>query len=99
MSDHLDRRTLPDGRGVEVVPLIFGRARLCVWSWWDAAGEGPRVGYDDVWDYDDPTVAIAAMHAWSPPAQAEPAAWMRHAGTRRYRPGGDPTGEYVKPAD
>jgi len=33
---------LPDGRVVEVIPLTFGRARLCI---------GPKgsLGYDDAW--------------------------------------------------
>ena len=36
-------RTLPDGRSATVIPLTFGRARLCV-----SPPDNPMV-YDDVW--------------------------------------------------
>jgi len=38
--DYLYRRTLPDGRLVDVTPLTFGRARL-------------HIGPPDSWCYDD----------------------------------------------
>lgn len=30
MSDTLAERAFPDGRIVQVIPLTFGRARLCI---------------------------------------------------------------------
>ena len=36
------RRTLPDGRVIDIIPLTFGRARLGI-GWPD------DVGYQDVW--------------------------------------------------
>lgn len=35
-------RLLPDGRGLAVVPLTFGRARLCI-------GPGDLMTYDKAW--------------------------------------------------
>lgn len=37
------RRVLPDGRFVEVIPLTFGRARLCLGQAHDT------LGYSDGW--------------------------------------------------
>lgn len=39
----LCHRRLPDGRLLTVVPLIGGRARLCI------ANDGVTYGYDDGW--------------------------------------------------
>ena len=36
-------RILPDGRGAGVIPLVFDRARIVVWSGPDDSG------YDDLW--------------------------------------------------
>jgi hypothetical protein len=35
--------------------------------------------------------------AWNPPAEPEPADWMRHPKSGRRRPGGDPAKEYINP--
>lgn len=40
LPDYLGSRTLPDGRGLDVVPLTFGRARLLIsrnreWGFYD----------------------------------------------------------------
>lgn len=40
--DRLYRRHLPDGRLIDVNPLTFGRARICI-------GPGDRPVYDDAW--------------------------------------------------
>lgn len=42
MSDFLAVRVLPDGRALAVVPLTFGRARLCL-------GPGDLYTYDKGW--------------------------------------------------
>lgn len=43
MDSVLFSRTMPDGRIADVIPLTYGRARLCV------GREPERFGYDDVW--------------------------------------------------
>lgn len=42
MSDILAEKPLSDGRVAQVLPLTFGRARLCV-------GEVGLLWYDDAW--------------------------------------------------
>lgn len=40
--DCLAKKSFSDGRVAEVIPLVFGRARLSV-------GKAGAMGYDDVW--------------------------------------------------
>lgn len=42
MSDYLAKRVLPDGRGLWVVPLTYGRARLHI-------GALGAYAFDDGW--------------------------------------------------
>lgn len=87
MPDTLAERTLPDGRRLAVLPLLFGAARL---------GVGPPTctEFDDVWDYPSAAAAIAAAETWD--GTGEPDGWHRHPRTKRYRPDGDPSREYRK---
>lgn len=89
---YLVKHTLPDGRILAILPLLYSRARL---------GVGDDTGFEVnwVWDYDSPYEAIKAFMEWNPAAQAEPTGWARHPDSRRYRPGGDPAQEYVKPEE
>ena len=89
----LARYRLPDGRELGVLPLAFGCARLGI-------GPSGRETFDDIWDYQTPAAAIAALHAWASagaPPGTEPAGWIRHPASGRRRPDGDPDQEYVRP--
>ncbi len=88
LLDVLFRRTLPDGRVLDVTPLLFGFAQLGI-------SRDARVDwYQDVWHYDTPEKAIDAARRWT--GEGEPSGWMRHPPTGRRRPGGDPAKEYVR---
>lgn len=39
----LDAHVLPNGRKVDVIPLTYGRARICL------VNERERFSYDDTW--------------------------------------------------
>lgn len=43
MSNIIDLHVLPNGRKADVVPLTFGRARICL------VNEHERYAYDDAW--------------------------------------------------
>lgn len=83
-----EQRILPDGRQAEVIPMTYGKARLCV-------GPADDAVYDDGWCYVSPTAAVLALRIWT--GAGEPVGWMRHPTSGRRRPGGDPTVEYVEP--
>lgn len=90
-ADHLlARRRLPDGRELQVVPLLGLRARLCV------TNPHCSMSYEDVWCYDDPRRALFEMWTWDGADGTEPAGWMRHPQSRRRRPGGDPRREEIR---
>lgn len=80
----------PDGRVVDVLPLTFGRALLGI------SPDADDVGYSDQWDFDTIDAAYNQAMTWAAAPGTEPDGWSRHPGTRRYRPGGDPSREYVK---
>lgn len=75
-----------DGRVLEVYALTFGRARLGI-------GPGVNRGYDDEWRYDSLAAAVVAIVTWDPDRDPEPAGWLRHPVSGRYRPDGDPSRE------
>ena len=50
--------------------------------------------YDDCWCYDTRAAALAAAAAWNPELEPEPAGWVKHPPSGRYRPGGDPAREF-----
>lgn len=81
---------LPDGQALAVVPMLFGKARLCL-------GPEDLQTYDRGWCYDDPQVAVSELNRWDPAKEHEPNGWMREPATGRRRPGGDPAKEYVHP--
>ena len=80
---------LPDGRVVDVCPLLWGRATLGV-SLDRLAG-----WYEHLWEYDTVDAALAAAKAWN--GEGEPVGWTRDPHTGRRRPGGDPAKEYILP--
>lgn len=82
-------RELPDGRVLSVLPMTFGKGRLCVQA------HVFSLCYEDVWCYPSVPAAIAAMEAWD--GEGEPTGWHRHPATGRRRPEGDPAKEYVHP--
>lgn len=83
---YLISKRFADGRMGYVVPLTFDRARLAIGNW---------DGFDDIWCYDSPAEAIAALEAWD--GTGEPEGWMRHPPSGRRRPRGNPAAEYIRP--
>lgn len=83
-------RVLDSGMRIQVVPMTFGKARLCI-------GPDQALWYDDGWCYDNPVIAIAQAITWDPEKDKEPDFWMRHIKTGRRRPDGDHSKEYVSP--
>lgn len=78
----------PGGRTLDVYPLLFGRARLCV-------SRDPVTSYiDDVFEYPSLDSALTAMYEWDGTGDA-PYGWDRHPRTSRRRPEGDATREHV----
>jgi hypothetical protein len=92
-GDYLWARVLPDGRGVYLLPMLFGAMNLSIGphgAWW----------FDDTWQYtaDTPGGLDAGWRAalgWD--GQGEPEGWYRHPQSGRRRPGGDPAKEFVRP--
>lgn len=82
-------RELDDGREISVLPMTFGKARICI-------GPAPAIshGYDDGWCYSSHFIAIAAAAAWDGEGDP-PDGWHRHIGSGRRREEGDPAREYV----
>lgn len=80
-------REMPDGRIAWVFPMLF-TARIGV-------GLPTSRTLDDAWCYEEPSAALAAMHAWD--GEGEPDGWHRHPSSGRRRPGGDPNKEYIAP--
>jgi hypothetical protein len=85
------RRTLPDGRQVGVVPMLF------IWAVIVTTGDltNPLDGYDDRWCYRGLASAIEAAWQWD--GTGEPTGWIRHPISGRRRDNGDPATEYVQP--
>lgn len=79
-------RDLGDGRGVWVMPMMFGNGRLVV-------GGLDGMFLDDFWCYDSVVMACAHAIVWD--GVGEPEGWKRHIRSGRHRPDGDPTKEYV----
>lgn len=87
LSAYLYARDLGDGRGVWVMPTMFGNGRLVF---------GPIEGQwlEGAYCYDSAAQAVAAASAWD--GLGDPEGWKRHVETGRRRPGGDPSKEYVE---
>lgn len=81
------RKELPDGRTIDVTPMLLGNGRISVGRDVDSRG------YDDQWCYDSVPLAMIAAALWD--GTGEPTGWKRHPGTGRRRPNGDPEQEYV----
>lgn len=86
-SGYVAWRALEDGEYLGVLPMTFGKGRLC-------AGL-THSGYEEGWCYESLLDAIAEMHRWTPGQEAEPSGWMRHPTSGRRRPDGDASKEYV----
>jgi plasmid maintenance system antidote protein VapI len=83
--DSIYYRELDGGYDITVYPMTFGRARIC----FSKQGDG---GIIDVFEYEDPAIAIAAAMVWT--GKGDPlVGWNRHANSGRRRPGGDPSKE------
>ena len=78
-------KRLGDGRTIYVWAMTFGKGRLSV-------GATGALTVDDGWCYDTLEGAVRAAIEWD--GTGEPTGWMRHLGTGRRRPGGDPSKEY-----
>lgn len=86
-----ESRVLDDGRGLDVYPLLWGRARMLV----TLADEIETDFADDAWEFDSIVRALDAQASWD--GTGEPAGWDRHPKTGRRRPDGDPERETVHP--
>lgn len=82
-------RVLPDGRTLDVAPLLFDRAKLLL----SADSTTPFVS--DGWCYDDPNVALEQWATWD--GVGDPEGWYRNPTTGRRRPGNDPEREIIAP--
>lgn len=78
-APELCSRDLPDGRWATCTPMAFGNVRLLV-----SESRGSAAA-DDAWCYDGWDRALAAMAAWDPLVEDEPAGWKRHPRTGRRR--------------
>lgn len=74
------QKPAPDGRRIVVERQLFSSARICI-------GSPEADSYDDQWDYDSVTEAVAEAVLWNPEKDDEPAFWVRHAKSGRRRPG------------
>lgn len=81
-------RQLDDGTWIGIVPMTFGKGRLC----YDL---GPA-GYDHGYCYESLAGAIEGMTSFDPATMAEPFGWFRDLNNGRRRPGGDPAQEYIQ---
>lgn len=80
-------RELPDGEWLGIVPMTFGKGRLC-------SGIS-HSGYEDAWCFPSLESAMLAMYKWGLPGHEEPQGWTRHPLSGRRREGGDPDKEVV----
>lgn len=88
-GDYLWIRQLDDGRGLFLLPLAYGGARLGIGDFEE------RIELDDVWDYRaaDNDAAWRAVLGWD--GAGEPEGWYRHPGTGRRRPDGTAASERI----
>ncbi|MDU8352919.1 hypothetical protein RYA05_13740 [Pseudomonas syringae pv. actinidiae] len=80
-------RELQDGALYAVLPLSFGKGRVCK----DLCKEG----YTDFWSYDSVLGAIHALKDWEPMNHSEISGWTQHHPSNRRRVKGDPSTEHV----
>lgn len=85
-SKYIAHRTLPDGRLVGVLRLLFH---------WTMHVDIHDDGYEDRYCYQTEEGAVSAMQAWS--GEGDPEGWHRHPKTGRRRPEGNQTKEYIDP--
>lgn len=84
----LYEHTLEDGRTVSVLQMIYSR-RITI---------GTGLFYDDGWCYPNDLgvpFVLAAAEDWDGDGDP-PHGWIKNVSTGRFRPGGDPTKEYVQ---
>jgi hypothetical protein len=84
------RRDLPDGRILDLLPLVLGGVRM-------ARGSADSDGYDEVWDFETVQMALGALLLWDVGRSPEPLGWSRHFPTGRRRTHGDPRTERIEP--
>jgi hypothetical protein len=85
----IERIYLGDGRMVAVQPLLHGYALLGI-------GDAKQQWFVDQWQFETVGSALQVLRSWDPDKDKEPPGWVKHPGTGRYRPGGDPAKEYVQ---
>lgn len=76
---------LPDGRWVWIFRMVY-TYRLAV------SGAGNWETVDDAWCYETREQACMAALAWD--GTGEPAGWIKHPGSGRWRPNGDASREF-----
>lgn len=80
----VDTKTLPDGRIVELMRMLFNY-RIYIRQ------PGDPFGYDDCWCYQSRIDAGAAFDTWD--GEGEPPGWNKHPTTGRWRGDGLPGSE------
>ena len=84
-EDPIARRVLPTGRIVEAWRFLFN-TRVTV-----TEPQMDGITHEDAWCYASPGQAIEVVNTWD--GEGEPAGWIKHPTSGRYRPDGDPTRE------
>lgn len=84
----LPRRVLPDGRILELCPMMFGNVRLMI-----TLPELDGVCWDDAWCFQAESVSEAwiALLTWD--GEGEPVGWNKHPMSGRFRKDGTPESE------
>jgi hypothetical protein len=78
VAEKLKPRTLPDGRELHVLPLLFGRGRLGITKPVGMTDSIDDDSFGDVWEFPTLDAALAAQRYWNPQEQIEPVGWDRH---------------------
>lgn len=73
---YFGRKDLQGGMEAVVVPLLFGKAKIC-------AGRTGERFYNDEWHYENADRALAAMERWD--GSGEPDGWFKHPPSERRR--------------
>lgn len=74
---------------IHALPMIFN-TRLVI-----TRKDSDLKGWEDAWCYRDIASCMIAAATWDPAIEPEPTGWHKHPLSRRVRPDGDPTKEYV----
>jgi hypothetical protein len=89
-SARLLKRILPDGRILELVPMLFN-LRITV-----TLPEHDGLFWEDAWCYKDKKAALSAYLSWDGTGEDGPPGWNKHPHTGRWRADGTAASEEVR---